>query len=210
MTVEVEKKFKERRECFIDKVHELLPFYEWDAQLIKQVESDCGFANGYASILYPGEIDEIVTVYEALQNRNMLELLIVEEIPLKVREKISKALKVRIKACSPRIILKKNQRFLCKPDNLALVATIAWASCDVIWRYAGDNSTDFNHYSKRGLLTAVYLSSIAFYINDESEDFIETDNFIDTNLERIINIANFKNIIKLPKLEDIPILRLFS
>jgi ubiquinone biosynthesis protein COQ9 len=210
MTVEVEKKFQEKRNRFIDKVHELLSFYEWDMQLIKQVEDECGFMQGYASILYPGEIGEIVTAYETLQDRKMLELLKACEVPLKVREKISKALKVRIKACSSKVILKKNQRFLCKPDNLMLTAKLAWASCDVIWRYAGDNSTDFNHYSKRGLLVAVYLSSITFYINDESEGFIETDNFIDTNLERIINISNFKNIITLPKLEDIPILRLFS
>ena len=210
MTVEVEKKFQEKRNRFIDKVHELLSFYEWDAQLIRQVESECGFADGYVNILYPGEIDEIITVYEINQDQKMLELLTGIEAPLKIREKISKALKVRIRNCSPKLVLKKNQKFLCKPNNCALAAKLAWATCDVIWQYAGDNSTDFNHYSKRGLLVGVYISAIIFYINDESEDFIETDNFIDTNLERIINIANFKNIIKLPKFEDIPILRLFS
>lgn len=210
MTVEVEKKFQGKRDRFIDKVHELLTYYEWDAQLIKQVEEECELAHGYADILYPDGIEEIVTAYETLQDQKMLELLIIEEVPLKVRKKISKALKVRIKNCSSKIILRKNQSFLCKPENLALATKLAWETCDKIWRYAGDNSTDFNHYSKRGLLAGVYLSAIVFYMNDESEGFIETDNFIDTNLERIINIANFKNIIKLPKLEDIPILRLFS
>ena len=125
-------------------------------------------------------------------------------------EKISKALKVRIKNCSPKLVLKKNRRFLCTPVNFRLATKIVWESCDKIWRYAGDNSTDFNHYSKRGLLTCVYTSAIIFYINDESDDFSKTDNYIDENLAKIINIANFKNIIKLPKLEDIPILRLFS
>lgn len=210
MTSEIEKKFQEKRDLFIGKVDELLGYYEWDNQLIKEVESECGFAEGYSFVLFPSGINEIITAYEDNKNVKMLKLLAASPAPAKIREKIAKALKFRIKDCSSKAVLKKNRNFLCKPDNLCLASKLAWQTCDSIWRYAGDNSTDFNHYSKRGLLLSVYLSSIIFYINDESVNYIETDNFIDSQLKRIINIANFKNIIKLPKLEDIPILRLFS
>ena len=210
MTIKVEKKFQDQQDQFIYKVDELLDFYEWDAQLVSQAEEECGFEQGYASILNMGETDEIITAYEVLQDKKMLELLAELSAPLKVREKIALALKTRIKNCCSKIILKKNQRLLSSLENLALAAKLAWETCDNIWRYAGDNSTDFNYYSKRGLLVGVYVSSIVFYINDESENSVKTDDYIDKSLTKIINIANFKNIIKLPKLEDIPILRLFS
>ena len=32
-----------------------------------------------------------------------------------------------------------------------------WKTADTIWRLAGDESTDFNYYSKRLLLSWVYL-----------------------------------------------------
>ena len=37
-------------------------------------------------------------------------------------------------------------------ENLALMV-------DDIWYYAGDRSTDFNWYTKRGLLAAIYSST---------------------------------------------------
>ena len=210
MALGVGKKFQDKKDLFIQKLGELVPYHEWDDQLIKEVESECGLAAGYSFILFAGGIDEIITTYETYKDQEMLKLLTNAPAPAKIREKIAQALKTRVKDCSPKVVLKKNRRFLCKPDKLSLASKIAWKTCDTIWRYAGDSSTDFNHYSKRALLLSVYLSSIVFYINDESKDFIETDNFIDSQLKRIINIANFKNIIKLPKIEDIPILRLFS
>jgi ubiquinone biosynthesis protein COQ9 len=59
-------------------------------------------------------------------------------------------------------------------------------------------------------LLGVYTSSRIFYIADNSEGFIKTKEFIATSLEKIINIAKVKDKIKLPSIEDIPILRLMS
>ncbi|KAG7163142.1 Ubiquinone biosynthesis protein COQ9-like [Homarus americanus] len=42
---------------------------------------------------------------------------------------------------------------------------------DHIWYHAGDRSTDFNWYTKRGILAAVYKSSELCMLQDKSEDF---------------------------------------
>ena len=38
-----------------------------------------------------------------------------------------------------------------------------------MWRIAGDTSTDFNHYTKRMTLGAVYGSTLLVWLDDQSE-----------------------------------------
>ena len=49
-----------------------------------------------------------------------------------------------------------------------------------------------------------------FYIADNSKNHEKTKEFIKNALDNIINIASFKNRVNMPKVEDLPIIRLFS
>ncbi|XP_050397527.1 ubiquinone biosynthesis protein COQ9, mitochondrial isoform X2 [Patella vulgata] len=53
---------------------------------------------------------------------------------------------------------------------------------DDIWFYAGDKSTDFNWYTKRVSLAAVYKSTEIYMVQDNSEDFTNTWEFLDRRL----------------------------
>jgi ubiquinone biosynthesis protein COQ9 len=78
-----------------------------------------------------------------------------------------------------------------------------WNTSDVIWRAAGDKSLDMNYYSKRFLLSSVYTMSIKHYISDKQD----IDEYIENALNKVVKVAQK---LKIPKLEDIPILRMFS
>ena len=56
-------------------------------------------------------------------------------------------------------------------------------SVDAMWRAAGDTATDYNHYTKRATLFAVYASTIAVFLNDESEDHADTRAFLARRIE---------------------------
>src|SRR3546814_2327411 len=45
-----------------------------------------------------------------------------------------------------------------------------WRAADVMWRAAGDRATDYNHYTKRAMLGAVYTATVLVLVNDESEN----------------------------------------
>src|SRR6185369_3476 len=68
-------------------------------------------------------------------------------------------------------------------------ARIAWRSADRIWRLAGDIATDFNHYSKRGLLIGVYASTSFVFLDDQSEGLADTRAFLD---RRICDVMRFE------------------
>lgn len=207
MYTEIEQKYHQQRIEIVKSIKELLPHFQWDQQLIYEAEAHCGFEQGYCWILFGNNIADIVRFYEEWHDQLMIDLLDLEESTTKIRKMISNALKIRIKSCDLRENIKKNQHYFLKPENYVFGSKLAWQTCDRIWHYVGDHSIDFNYYTKRGLLFTVYISSINYYIYDKSDHYQKTDEFIDQALAKIINIASLKN--KIPKLENIPIIRLF-
>ncbi len=207
---DIAKKHKEARNNFFNQLSFLISTAQWNKNLYKEIETKCNFPQNYHYILFPGGGSQIIEEFESWQDQKMLELLLTEDQNLKIREKIAKALEIRIMGIVPKAaILEQNALFLI-PGNILSGAKCYSKTCDLIWRYAGDKSEDFNYYSKRGLLLCVYTSSRLFYLSDNSKDFIKTKKFIATSIEKIINIAKIKDKIKLPSVEDVPILRLMS
>jgi len=207
---DIAKKHKEARNNFFNQLSFLISTAQWNKNLYKEIEKKCNFPQNYHYILFPGGGSQIIEEFESWQDQKMLELLLTEDQNLKIREKIAKALEIRIMGIVPKAaILEQNALFLI-PGNILSGAKCYSKTCDLIWRYAGDKSEDFNYYSKRGLLLCVYTSSRLFYLSDNSKDFIKTKKFIATSIEKIINIAKIKDKIKLPSVEDVPILRLMS
>nr|WP_253307524.1 COQ9 family protein [Rickettsia endosymbiont of Ceutorhynchus assimilis] len=193
---------------FMQSLLTLLPFNEWNNKLLEEAEEECGFASGYNTLLFPDGLQEVIDFFEARQDDKMLMQLAAVEAPKKIREKLSLALKIRIKDCALPIIHSKNAAYFAMHPAQGI--QFAFRTCDIIWRYAGDKSLDYNYYTKRGLLFTVYLPAILYYIQDESENYIETDKFIDESLENIINgFTHFKNLCKLAEPSNIPIIRLF-
>ena len=61
-----------------------------------------------------------------------------------------------------------------------------------MWRIAGDQATDFNHYSKRGILSALYTSTMLVFLDDDSEDLAETRGFLDRRIDDVMKIEKLK------------------
>lgn len=64
---------------------------------------------------------------------------------------------------------------------------------DDIWYYAGDRSADFNWYTKRITLAAVYKSTELHLVQDDSEDFQETWLFLDRRLSDVATLGKFRS-----------------
>ena len=65
-----------------------------------------------------------------------------------------------------------------QPDIVCSITNInpvAANTVDAIWYAAGDSATDFNFYTKRGLLAAVYGATMLYWLDDRSPDCTDTD-----------------------------------
>ena len=59
------------------------------------------------------------------------------------------------------LAVRRSLAFLALPGNAPLASRLMWATADQLWRWAGDTATDFNHYSKRAILSTVLASTLA-------------------------------------------------
>ena len=67
-------------------------------------------------------------------------------------------------------------------------ARLVWRTVDAIWYLAGDSATDFNYYTKRGLLAGVYGATLLTWLDDRSPGFAETWSFLDRRLDDALRI----------------------
>ena len=61
-----------------------------------------------------------------------------------------------------------------------------------MWKAIGDPSTDFNFYTKRITLGAVYSSCFLYWLNDESDNAADTWDFLDRRIENVMQIEKIK------------------
>ena len=78
------------------------------------------------------------------------------------------------------------------PQNVARSLKLGWASADAMWRLAGDTATDYNHYTKRAILTAIYAASLAVYVNDDSDGKADAAAFLDRRIDGVMTFEKAK------------------
>ena len=112
---------------------------------------------------------------------------------LKIREKIRGLVWHRLEVMGPaREAVRRGLAILAMPQNLPLALRISWRSTDLMWRIAGDTSTDFNHYTKRMTLGAVYGSTLLVWLDDQSEGGADTAAFLDRRIDDVMKFEKFK------------------
>jgi ubiquinone biosynthesis protein COQ9 len=111
----------------------------------------------------------------------------------KIREKIRALVWRRLEIMGPaREAVRRALAILAMPQNLPLALRISWRSADLMWRIAGDTSTDFNHYTKRVTLGAVYGSTLLAWLDDHSENWSDTAAFLDRRVDDVMRFEKFK------------------
>lgn len=112
---------------------------------------------------------------------------------LKVREKVSFAVKARLAALRPhKEAARRAAAALALPIFGGLGAALAWRTADAIWRAMGDRSADFNFYSKRMILSGVWLSTLTRWLGDDSADEAATEAFLAARIEDVMKIEKAK------------------
>ena len=112
---------------------------------------------------------------------------------MKIRQRIAAAVKARLSVLAPhKEAARRAAALLSLPMHAALGAKLVYRTVDVMWRAAGDTSTDFNFYTKRGILAGVYGSTAMRWFNDTGEDEKATDEFLAARIENVMQFEKFK------------------
>ena len=112
---------------------------------------------------------------------------------MKIRDRITALLATRLEIMAPdRESLRRAMAIMAMPQNLVRSAKIGWRSADRMWRLAGDTASDFNHYTKRMTLSAVYASTLSVFVNDDSDNFADARAFLDRRIDNVMQFEKVK------------------
>ena len=112
---------------------------------------------------------------------------------MKIRDKIRGLVWHRLETMGPaREAVRRGLAVLAMPQNVPLALRISWRTADLMWRIAGDTSTDFNHYTKRMTLGAVYASTLLAWLDDQSEGWADTAAFLDRRIDDVMKFEKLK------------------
>lgn len=179
----------------------LLPFIAqkgWHIDAINQWAFESTHDKALLQLHFPEGISDLINFLNEKLNHDLINAL--EKIDLsqmKIPVKIKTALMKRFELMHPyKDILYQEQQCFKNPLHLSQALKNIYKTVDVIWFAIGDQTTDFNFYTKRLTLSAIYTSSFCYWLKDESQDIINTSMFIDRRLESLKIIPNIKKRIK--------------
>jgi ubiquinone biosynthesis protein COQ9 len=166
-----------------------VPFDGWTDASLKAAAADLGTDPDIAALAVP-DVATMLSLWTAHVNAGMAEVMAGAH-NMKIRDRIRTALVTRLEQ-GDREVTRRALAILARPEHAALSARLLWQAADAMWRAAGDTATDYNHYTKRAILSGIYSATLLYWTQDDSEDFADTRAFIDRRIEGVMQFEKAK------------------
>ena len=184
----------EIREAVAPRLAAHAAFDGWNDIAVEAAAFEIGVDADLAKLALKGGPIALIEAWIGSVDAEMAHRLPPEKLAaMKIRERITALVATRLEIAAPdREGQRRALAIMAMPQNVAAAARIGWRSADRMWRLAGDTATDFNHYTKRMTLSAVYASTLAVFVNDDSDGFAETRAFLDRRIENVMQFEKAK------------------
>ncbi len=169
-------------------------FDGWNQRALDAAADSLGVDRGVARLAFTDGPIAMIDAWFAHIDAAMLATLGDRIGNMKIRDRITALVETRLDLLAPnREALRRAAAILAMPQNAPRAARLGWRAADVMWRAAGDTATDYNHYTKRGILAGVYAATITVFLGDESEGHADTSAFLARRIEGIMAFEKAKH-----------------
>lgn len=171
-----------------------IPFEGWSMRALMQGALDAGYKKTDVIRVFPGGAVDAVLMHSTLADAHLEANLKNYHLEsMKIRDRITLAVRLRLEPhAAHKEAVRRGLQLLMFPLNLHHAAQALYHTVDTIWYAVGDNSTDFNFYTKRATLAAVFSATLTFWVNDESPAHAATWEFLDRRIAEVMKIETFK------------------
>ena len=175
-------------------VGEHAAFDGWNGKAVDSAAAQIDVDLAQARLAFPKEQPAMVDAYIQGVDAAMAAHFTPKKIAaMKVRDRIRALIWYRLEVMAPaREAVRTGLSILAMPLNVPLALRIGWRSADLMWRIAGDTATDYNHYTKRLILSGVYASTLLVWLDDHSEGWSESAAFLDRRLAGVMRFEKWK------------------
>lgn len=168
-----------------------VPFDGWSRRSLFAGARDLGIEAGLVRRLFPRGGDDLLAQLERWADRRMLTQVAPEALAtMRIRDRIGTLVRARLEALAPhREAMRRAVAARLLPSNAMAGCTSLWRTVDLMWSVAGDKAEDYNYYSKRSLLAAVWTSTFLFWLEDRSDGFRDSWAFLDRRIGDVMQIG---------------------
>jgi ubiquinone biosynthesis protein COQ9 len=168
-----------------------VPFDGWSRRSLFAGARDLGIEPGLVRRLFPAAGDDLLAQLERWADRRMLAQLDLDALAaMRIRERIGTLVRTRLEVLGPhREAMRRAVAARLLPGNALAGCTSLWRTVDLMWSVAGDKADDYNYYTKRSLLVAVWTSTFLFWLEDRSEGVRDTWAFLDRRIGDVMQIG---------------------
>jgi ubiquinone biosynthesis protein COQ9 len=183
-----------QRRTLIEAVLPEVAFDGWSHTALRAAARRIDVSAGEAILLFPGGAADLVGEFSRWADRRMLDRLEAANLDgLGVSERIALAIGLRLECVAPwREAVRRGLAVLALPQNAPLGLRLLYETVDAMWYAAGDSATDFSFYTKRLSLAAIWAATVLYWLEDRSEDVIETRAFVARRLADLARIGRVR------------------
>ena len=190
---EMPEYLRETRDKVLDMALPNVAFDGWSEAMMRQAIADAEVDPNEAKMAFPRGAVDLAAEAHRRDDARMIERMEAEAEVLRMREKIAKAVRVRLElAGEHEEAVRRAAALFALPHNAAEGARLTWGTADAIWNAVGDTSTDYNWYTKRMTLSGVYSTTLLYWLGDTSLDKDATWRFLDRRIEDVMRIEKIK------------------
>lgn len=185
---------EELREPLLQAVLDHAAFDGWSKKALDRAADDIGVSHEMAELAFPGGGVEVLEMFHANGDKKMCTALDAMDLDsMRIQDRIKTAVRTRLEQNTVhRNAIQRGVATFSLPANADKGIKALETTMDLMWCAAGDTSTDFNWYSKRIILSGVYMSTLMVWLADESEDFVETWAFLDRRIAGVMKFEKTK------------------
>lgn len=175
----------------LDAAIPLAPRLGWNGRLVREAGAAVGLSSGDIELLFPnGARDLAALLSRRHDDRALATLSALDSGALKIRERIARSVSARLEAAADDAEASKRcAGFLALPTNADLGLSLAWETADLLWRWSGDTATDWNHYSKRTILSGILIPALTMRLFDGRE---KAEAFVDRRIGNVMTFEKWK------------------
>ncbi|MEM1191960.1 MAG: COQ9 family protein [Pseudomonadota bacterium] len=186
--------YEETRRKVFTMMVKAVPFDGWTILALREAAENAGVSATMIALIFPGGVRDAIDLFAEDADIAMLEAMANDEFAtMKIREKVAFAVRARLDHLAPhKEAARRGAATLALPPYAATGARLIWRTADHIWSGLGDASTDYNYYTKRATLSAVWTSVFTCWLGDDSDDQARTEAFLDQRIENVMQIEKAK------------------
>jgi len=171
-----------------------VPFDGWSRRSLAAAGERAELSAAELASLFPRGARDAISWFSQWADRETEKALAKKKLgSLKLRERIALGVTTRLAVLEPhREAVRRMLTALTLPLNVPLGARLLYGTVDMLWHEAGDRSTDFSFYTKRGLLAGIYATTTLVWLDDRSAGHATTKAFLDRRIADVMRIPKLR------------------